>query len=205
MKICLIEGCGVGAVGRGYCQKHYKRLINNGSPHIIKNEDTRFVSPVDRIMARVVKDKKTGCWNFTGRLQGGYGYVRVNNRFTRTHRIIFEHHNGKIPEGMLVCHSCDNPKCCNPEHLWLGTHNDNMNDMTNKDRGVYLYGEKHSQHKLKEKDVLMIRKLYNKYSKDDKHNKNNWCTIEFLAKEFNMSYCAIRSIIKNVTWRNLKC
>lgn len=89
------------------------------------------VSPFDRVMARVVVDEKTGCFNFTGAKAKGYGRVGVGSRSdgTRhleyTHRVVWEHYNGPIPEGMQPDHLCRNRACCNPDHIEIVTPREN--------------------------------------------------------------------------------
>lgn len=101
-----------------------------------------------------------GCWPWIGaRFAKGYGRVRISRTKTRmAHRIAFELANGcQIPDGMMVCHRCDNPPCCNPQHLFLGTARDNVRDCMHKNRRADLKGERHPSVKLTVADVLTIR------------------------------------------------
>lgn len=97
------------------------------------------------------------CWGWGGTLTDD----KYPNFFglgqARGHRYSYRHYKGKIPKGLFVCHSCDNPKCCNPKHLFLGTCKDNMQDA--KKKGRTLTGEKNAMAKLTEADVIQIRQL----------------------------------------------
>jgi len=76
------------------------------------------------------------CIEFVGcKDSGGYGLKRIYNKLYKAHRLAWVEAFGNIPEGMFVCHKCDNPPCVNPDHLFLGTNSDNMIDMYNKGRG----------------------------------------------------------------------
>jgi hypothetical protein len=78
---------------------------------------------------------KTGCWEWQRyRLWTGYGRMTVDGRMTNAHRVAYELFIGPIPPGLIVCHRCDNPPCCNPEHLFTGTWQDNTNDAMAKGR-----------------------------------------------------------------------
>jgi HNH endonuclease len=100
--------------------------------------------------ARLAKNLKTmpsGCIEWTGCLTAdGYGAITVNGRGTRTHRVNWELTNGPIPPDMFVCHHCDNPPCCNVDHLFLGTHADNMADMRAKGRQAANWYQKNKTH-----------------------------------------------------------
>jgi len=90
----------------------------------------------ERFMSKV--NKTDTCWLWTAYTKQEYGQfsVRINGykKTYRAHRFIYEYFNGPIPEGMLVCHSCDVPACVNPNHLWIGTASENMIDCVNKKR-----------------------------------------------------------------------
>lgn len=102
-----------------------------------------------------------GCWEFTGWLSNkGYGYIGKGSRsegLVLCHRASYELFVAPIPDGMNVLHKCDNPKCFNPDHLFLGTQADNVRDMDSKNRRVNLYGSKSSNAKLTEEQVADIR------------------------------------------------
>lgn len=87
---------------------------------------------------RLVQIMPSGCWEWTGyRDRDGYGKVRVRairSAPIAAHRIAYERAKGPVPPGMFVCHACDNPPCCNPDHLWLGTNRENQNDAVAKGR-----------------------------------------------------------------------
>lgn len=99
-----------------------------------------------------------GCWEWTGCLHdGGYGLIRVDGRNRRAHRVAWQLSHGAIPEGLRVCHTCDNPPCVRPDHLFLGTDADNMRDKTAKGRARWHRGSANSMAKLTEALVQTIR------------------------------------------------
>lgn len=98
-----------------------------------------YSTPQDRINARVERIPESGCWIFMGCLNNkGYGQLNIskNNKkhVVLAHRYSYEAFKGEIPDGMFVMHSCDIPTCCNPEHLSVGTHAENMADCVLKGR-----------------------------------------------------------------------
>jgi hypothetical protein len=97
-----------------------------------------------------------GCWEWLASLGNhGYGQLTFKQQKYTAHRLSWELHNGPIPDGLCVCHTCDNRSCVNPNHLFLGTRTDNLRDMTDKGRRVK--GESHGGVKLTEEIVLSIR------------------------------------------------
>lgn len=107
--------------------------------------------------------KKTeGCWNWTGCIRkNGYGKFGVGaHKVDFAHRVSYTLFKGPIPEGMCVLHSCDNRRCVNPNHLFLGTHQDNMDDMEKKGRKLRGTDMKHAV--LTEDQVREIRRRYPK-------------------------------------------
>ena len=119
--------------------------------------DQKFV---DRFNLKWQIDKASGCWNWTAALAGkGYGQMKLPKQRKQgyAHRLSYMIHKGEIPNGKYVCHTCDNPKCVNPDHLFLGTSKDNQQDM--KSKGRHLYGERNTEHKLTEDAVRKIKQL----------------------------------------------
>lgn len=105
--------------------------------------------------------KSASCWIWIGGLVGvGYGEVWFGGKYWASHRLSYTVYKGEIPDGMEVCHTCDNRKCINPEHLFVGTRKDNAEDMSKKGRA--LRGERGTNVKLTNKLVAIIRKYRGK-------------------------------------------
>lgn len=112
---------------------------------------------VARFEAKILKTEQ--CWEWTASCAGrGYGQMKLpkQRRQEYAHRLAYMIYIGAIPEKREVCHSCDNPKCCNPAHLFLGTSHDNHADMVSKNR--HLAGVKNGNAKLTEREVRQIRR-----------------------------------------------
>jgi hypothetical protein len=88
------------------------------------------------------------CWLWKGRVSRRYGVISLNDRPTRAHRAAWILTRGAIPAGMFVCHRCDEPLCCNPAHLWLGSPKDNVRDCVSKRR--HAHGEAAATAKMSE-------------------------------------------------------
>ncbi len=108
----------------------------------------------ERFWPNVEKGVGDGCWLWVGsKLPKGYGMLAK----TYAHRFSYEIHTGTIPAGLLVCHSCDNPSCVRPDHLFLGTYKENTQDMIRKGRTNGPKGTRAARAKLTELQVLEIR------------------------------------------------
>lgn len=139
----------------------------------------------------------TECWLWKGRPSvWGYGRMMINGRRTVAHRIAWELTNGPIPDGLLACHNCpggDNPLCCNPSHLFLGTSADNSHDMAAKGRAARRPGEGTATAKLTDADVLAIRARY-RFRK---------VTQRDLAAAYGVSVVCIDRVLNRRSWRHI--
>ena len=116
----------------------------------------------ERFWEKVDIRSEDECWEWKGsrHWKWKYGHFKLNGKTISSHKVFYEMSKGKIPEGLLVLHKCDNPPCVNPNHLFLGTNDDNMKDMATKGRSADNQGSKNPKAKLTENDVIQIRKLH---------------------------------------------
>ena len=114
----------------------------------------------ERFYSKISKDQQTGCWEWTAALdRDGYGTFKLNGKKWRAHRLSWTIKNGDIPEDIVVCHSCDNRKCCNDAHLFLGNNRMNTYDAIRKRRKADTSGEANGRAKLTENKVIEVRYL----------------------------------------------
>jgi hypothetical protein len=150
--VCCVKGCDEKPQSNGLCINHYRLNRKYGSP--VARQQTlwmwRRLSYETRFWSWVRKD--ANCWNWqASRDQDGYGVFNAKHDgivYKRAHRYSYALHYGRIPEGMMILHSCDNPSCVRPDHLSLGTGAENMADKIAKGRARVPAGEQHSFAKL---------------------------------------------------------
>ncbi len=143
-----------------------------------------------RLMAKVDKTPG-GCWEFTGNIYRGYGRIKIDYKNYPAHRLAAALYLGLdiSDSSIMVCHHCDNRKCVNPEHLYLGDHASNTRDAV--ERARLPRGEDVHNSKLTWNDVRLIRQLY----------KQPFWSHRKLAAEFNVSRNCIREILKGNVWK----
>jgi hypothetical protein len=171
------------ALKKGYkhhfCNLSCRGKFRRSSPEYVKS----------RVLNESVKDDR-GCWNWTGKSKRG-SLLALDGKDDLAYRVSYILFNGPINDGLFVCHHCDNMRCCNPEHLFLGTHQDNMDDMANKGRRVV--GSAVSCSKLTEKDVIEMRKMF----------KTGGFTRTRLGELFNVSRTTATRIIEGKQWKHV--
>lgn len=154
-----------------------------------------------RFWSKVVKLSGDGCWEWTAaKTSHGYGSVRHKRTMLAAHRVSFEMNIGEIPLGMFVLHKCDNRSCVRPDHLFLGTNQDNMDDKVAKGRqsrgpkhGDVHRGENNSKAKLTENDVRSIRSRFSLGSASQPQ----------LAEEFGVDQSMVSLIVRGKRWAHV--
>lgn len=134
--------------------------------------------------------KTDTCWNWIGAIQkGGYGTIELNYHSLKAHRVSYEIHFGQIPKGRFVCHHCDNRRCVNPNHLFLGNPSINGADAASKDR--MPFGNRHIWSKLKESNIPFIRSAL----------RFKTATGPELARKFGVHHTVIYHAARGITWK----
>lgn len=158
-------------------------------------EFARAHSPVrKRFWSKVDVRSATECWEWkASRTKKGYGSFGFVNGTEYAHRVSWILTFGDVPDGLFVCHRCDNRSCVNPNHLFLGTAKDNSEDMVNKGRSIV--NEKNPMSKLKEDDVKQIRAIL---SSSDRPSHRE------IAKMFGVSSATVSLIGSNTIWKGVE-
>lgn len=147
----------------------------------------------DRLMRKISINAARGCWDWVGsKDMDGYGRIRIEKKLRGAHRVSFAIHIGPIPDDMCVCHTCDNPGCINPEHLFLGTNADNTYDRNAKGRTARQTGASNGQSKITDDDVIAIRAV-----------KARWGVNTRLAAQYGVSQPLISQIRAGKRWSHL--
>lgn len=152
-----------------------------------------FISHEERIKLfwnNINKKSPTECWEWQkGKNKDGYGQFKFMGRNQSTHRVAFFIEYGEFDKKLCVCHKCDNPTCCNPNHLFLATSAENTQDKVLKGRHKVPCGEKNGQSKLFDKDIIKIRNLYSRNMPQS-----------IIAKLFNLHQSNVHHIVHRKTW-----
>lgn len=187
-KPCAVADCGKSAPRGRFCAMHQSRLRSRGSLETPPRSRERPL--YQKILRNLRVNRGTGCWEWTGWVpKNGYPSIsigpRVGRRCVLLHRMMMEHRHGKLPRDIFVCHRCDNRRCCNPSHLFLGSPADNIRDASTK--GRLASGERHPWSKLTKEDAVYIR--------ESGLGKRS------LARKFNVHPKTVQSVKRGLTWR----
>jgi hypothetical protein len=152
----------------------------------------KIIDPEIRFRKYFIKKDRKNCWIWHGsRCTDGYGNFSIMRKHISAHRFSYELHKGRFNKKLSVLHRCDEPACVNPNHLWLGTQKDNMDDCARKKRMGKSRGEKHYRSNFEETDIFEIIEIY-KFMK-----------IPDIARLYDVSIGCIAHIVKGRSWKHI--
>jgi hypothetical protein len=175
-------------------QNRLQKLLKKGGrwPSLSAKEAAEL--DVFRFFLRINLNNETNCWEWdTSSRDNPYGIFRIRKTQLKAHVVSYALFTGPVPEDLCVCHTCDNPPCVNPDHLFLGTQNDNIKDCWGKGRGRKFpsqNGESNVVSKLTEENVLYLRNHY-------KPPMSAW------AKKYGVTEATLYHALKGDTWSHL--
>jgi hypothetical protein len=168
---CAFNECDRDSKSKGYCDMHYRRLLKRGNVNDYGSKKVDLGNATERFNKKY-QIQENGCWLWTGGTRPNNKGIPYPRHWTDdfksigAHRFAYKLAHGTIPKGMYVCHKCDTPLCVNPEHLFVGTHHDNMRDMVQKKRSFIGRGEnKIGLSKLTNQQAQQIRLMQISQSK----------------------------------------
>ncbi len=164
-----------------------------GNPSCVRPSHIRVISSdEDRFWFYVDKQSDDDCWLWVGKNKNrkGYGRLKIDGKSVQSHRFSYQLHYGSIPDGLLVCHTCDTPACVNPKHLFLGTNADNVADRDRKGRKAL--GEHNGKSKLSLADVVLVKSMFTQGLSN--------CEI---GRRLSINHSTVRAIRNGVTWRGV--
>lgn len=164
-----------------------RRFCSRECSGIASNRNRVYASVADRFWLKV--QKTNTCWLWVGAISAaGYGQLSIGHQKPDyAHRVSWILHYGALPDGAFVCHHCDNPRCVRPDHLFLGTPKDNIQDMVLKDR--HSRGERRRNHKLTDTAVRVIRR--------------SRLSNVALAKRYGVSPSTVSNARARKTWKHI--
>lgn len=179
---------------RQEAQSRLQKLLTKGGRWPSFTYEEKAERDVCRFFLRINPNHETGCWEwYKSSKHNPYGVFRINGAQLKAHAVSYALFFGAVTKDLCVCHKCDNPPCVNPDHLFLGTQNDNIQDCWTKGRGRKFpsqNGEVNVAAKLTAEDVLYLRSNY-------KPPMNIW------AKKYGVSEATLYHALKGDTWRHL--
>lgn len=190
-RICEIADCKKSATKTGLCPLH--NFQNFQKPSELHSPKIKKLTRWQNIELFGWTSNDKGCWEWNGpKSEDGYGYLifRTNNGHQRigAHRLSYEVHKGEIDAGLFVCHTCDNPPCINPDHLFVGTPKQNSADAVEKGRTKRR--AEHGRAKLTEADVQKMRSMRERGMK-----------YRDIAQQFPVAQGQVEKICRYESWK----